>query len=170
MWWRRCPLLVLLLLTPLSLAAGDKQPAYPPPAEVRAAFFKLLDRPKVDLDIRRGKQRMEDNVFIREDSFVSEKKADGTLERVPVLVVQPLDAALRFWPTVIVLHGTGGSKEAMLPFLKELAKRRLAGVAIDARYHGARSGGAKGAKAYNEAIIRAWKTKPGDKHEHPWYY
>jgi pimeloyl-ACP methyl ester carboxylesterase len=43
-------------------------------------------------------------------------------------------------------------------------------VAIDARYHGERSGGAKGAAAYNEAIVRAWKTKAGAAMEHPFYY
>ena len=43
-------------------------------------------------------------------------------------------------------------------------------MAIDARYHGARAGGAKGAAAYNAAIARAWRTKPGQPMEHPFYY
>jgi dienelactone hydrolase len=170
MLWRRCAILLLLLLAPLPLPAGDKQPTYPPPAGVRAAFFKLLDRPKVDLDVRSGKPRKEGGLLISEDSFTSELKDRGEPERVPVLVVQPLDEKPRRRPAVIALHGTGGRKEGMLPFLKELAKRGLIGVAIDARYHGARSGGAKGATAYNEAIVRAWKTRPGAKHEHPFYY
>jgi pimeloyl-ACP methyl ester carboxylesterase len=54
--------------------------------------------------------------------------------------------------------------------MTELARRNIIGVAIDARYHGERSGGAKGADAYNEAITRAWKTKPGQPMEHPFYY
>ena len=43
-------------------------------------------------------------------------------------------------------------------------------MAIDARYHGERAGGKKGAEAYNDAIIRAWQAKAGEKHEHPFYY
>jgi hypothetical protein len=45
----------------------------------------------------------------------------------------------------------------------------MIGVAIDARYHGERSGGAKGASAYVEAITRAWRAKP-EEMEHPFYY
>src|SRR5262249_32193229 len=52
----------------------------------------------------------------------------------------------------------------------DLAKRGIVGVAIDARYHGRRAGGMKGAAAYNAAIIRAWKAKTGEKQEHPFYY
>jgi dienelactone hydrolase len=69
---------------------------------------------------------------------------------------------------VVVLHGTGGTKEDMRPWLLHLAKRGMMGVAIDARYHGERAGGAKGAEAYNEAIVRAWKAKEAQ--EHPFYY
>jgi predicted esterase len=54
--------------------------------------------------------------------------------------------------------------------MKELVKRGMIGVAIDARYHGGRSGGAKGSAAYNEAIVKAWRTKPGEPMEHPFYY
>jgi len=36
-----------LLLRPAFVRADDPKPAYPAPAEVRAAFLKLLDRPKV---------------------------------------------------------------------------------------------------------------------------
>ena len=69
-----------------------------------------------------------------------------------------------------MLHGTGGNKDGQKTWLTDLAKHGIIGVAIDARYHGERAGGAKGATAYNEAIVRAWKTKPGEKHEHPFYY
>ena len=40
-------------------------------------------------------------------TFASEKKADGTVERVPVLVVRP--ATPGRYPVLIVLHGTGGN-------------------------------------------------------------
>jgi predicted esterase len=71
---------------------------------------------------------------------------------------------------VIVLHGTGGSKEKMRPVLEEVARRGMIGVAIDARYHGGRAGGAKGASAYHQAILRAWRAKPGEKHEYPFFF
>jgi dienelactone hydrolase len=73
-------------------------------------------------------------------------------------------------PAVIVLHGTGGTRVGMLPFMKELAERGIIGVAIDARYHGARTTEGKGAAAYNAAVLRAWKTRPGEAMEHPFYY
>jgi predicted esterase len=73
-------------------------------------------------------------------------------------------------PAVVVLHGTGGSKEGQRSWLVNLARRGMIGVAIDARYHGERSGGAKGAAAYNAAIVRAWKSKSPEAQEHPFYY
>ena len=65
---------------------------------------------------------------------------------------------------------TAGSAEGMVGEAKKLAKHGIIGVAIDARYHGGRSGGAKGAAAYNKAITQAWLTKPGQPMEHPFYY
>src|SRR5206468_3804556 len=58
----------------------------------------------------------------------------------------------------------------MLSFMQELQGHNVIGIAIDARYHGERAGGAKGSAAYNQAIARAWKTQPGDPMEHPFYY
>jgi dienelactone hydrolase len=157
-------LVVLLCLCPAAGAGGS-------PAEVKAAFLKLLDRPRVALDVRQEGSTVEGGFAIVRASFASEKKADGTIERVPVLLVRPAKAKGRL-PAVIVLHGTGGNKEAkgVVQFMQDLAKRGIIGVAIDARYHGGRAGGAKGAAAYHAAIVRAWKSKPGEKHEHPFLY
>jgi dienelactone hydrolase len=139
-------------------------------AEVKASFLKMLDRPKAPLDAKITTTKdLGDGTLLEHLTFASEKKLDGTVERVPTLVLKPANADGRL-PAVIVLHGTGGSKDAMVPFLKELAKRGIIGVAIDARYHGERAGGAKGAIAYNEAIVRAWKSRPGEPMEHPFYY
>ncbi len=160
---------LLLLLVPAVRADEPKRPAYPPPAEVREAFRKLLDRPAVPLNVK-ILDTMKDNQFITEHlTFASEKKADGAEERVPVLLIRPAKADKKL-PVVVVLHGTGGNKESQRNLLFDLARRGIIGVAIDARYHGERSGGAKGAAAYNEAIVRAWKAKPGEKQEHPFYY
>jgi dienelactone hydrolase len=72
-------------------------------------------------------------------------------------------------PCVVVLHGTGGNKEGQRGWCQDLAKRGIIGVAIDARYHGDRAAGKKGAERYNEAIAAAWKAKP-EEMEHPFYF
>lgn len=161
----------LLLLMPfcLALARAEEPPAYPAPAEVRAAFLKQLDRPKVPADPQTSENRLDVETLLTERlTIATEKKPDGNLERVPVLIVRPGSGGKR--PAVIVLHGTGGNKDAMKPLLLDLARRGMVGVAIDARYHGERAGGARGSAAYNEAIARAWRAKPGEPQEHPFYF
>jgi dienelactone hydrolase len=156
-------LAVLVTVAPSALAA------YPPPGQVKAAFLKLLDRPRVPLDPETvATKPMGDGFVLEHVRFTSEKKPDGRSERVPVYLVRP--TAAKKLPAVIVLHGTGGSGKSQVAQLVEFAKRGMIGVAIDARYHGERAGGAKGAAAYNQAIVRAWRSKPGAKHEHPFYY
>jgi len=156
-----------VLLIPQGLHAQEIK--YSAPAEVKAAFKKLLDRPKVPLDAKFTSAKTVDGWMLENLTFASEKKAGGDVERVPTILLRP-EKINRRMPAVIVLHGTGGNKESQLAFMKELAKRNIIGVAIDARYHGARANGAKGAAAYNEAITKAWKTKPGEPMEHPFYY
>ncbi len=186
MTWRHSPLVLLLLPTllpaeslsptappqPCAVAWEDDVPSIPKGMdiqEVRASFKKLLDRPIVPLDPRAEPEEKADGLITEKLTFASEKRADGKEERVPVLLVRPAQASKRL-PAVIVLHGTGGNKEGVRDWLTALAKKGIVGVAIDARYHGARANGAKGATAYNEAITRAWQTKPGQAQEHPFYY
>jgi dienelactone hydrolase len=143
---------------------------YPPAAEVKAAFLKQLDRPKVPLDPKtRTRDTNSDGRVVEAVSIASERKSDGSVERVPLLIVRPANAKGRL-PAVIVLHGTGGNKKQMRPLLDELAHRGMIGVALDARYHGERSGGSAGSKAYVAAVTRAWKTPAGQAQEHPFYY
>jgi dienelactone hydrolase len=161
--------LTLLFLVPAARADEPKLPSYPSPVMVREAFRKLLDRPPVPLNVK-VHDTSTDKGFVTEHlSFASEKKGNDEEERVPVLLVRPEKRTSKP-PVVIVLHGTGGNKEGQRGFLADLAKRGIIGVAIDARYHGERAGGAKGSAAYNQAIARAWKAKPGEKQEHPFYY
>jgi dienelactone hydrolase len=164
----RCSCLVLLVVATVS-ADEPRAPSYPPPQKVREAFRKLLDRPAVPLDVAIAETSHAKGLVIEKLSFASEKKSGSGVERVPTLLVRP-EKAKKKLPVVIVLHGTGGNKEKMRGWLDELARRGIIGVAIDARYHGARSGGAKGATAYNQAIVRAWKAKPGEPQEHPFYF
>jgi dienelactone hydrolase len=165
-------LIVLALLPSGLLSAQEPRLEYPPAGEVRDAFVKLLKRPKVLFNVKIEETKKDDDdesILIERLTFVSEKKADETEERVPVLIYRPAKGTKKL-PAVIVLHGTGGDKESQRPYLLHLVKRGIIGIAIDARYHGERSGGAKGAEAYNEAIVKAWKAKDGDPQEHPFYY
>jgi dienelactone hydrolase len=166
---RRCLVLALFVCVLPSLPAQDTTPTYPPPAEVKAAFLKLLDRPRVPLDPKTIETKTKDGFTVEHLTIASEKKADGTEERVPILLVKPAKASKKL-PAVIALHGTGGTKESQQKLLEQLAAKGIIGVAIDARYHGERAGGAKGAKAYNEAITRAWKEKDVSRQEHPFYF
>ena len=167
------PALVYLVLAQVAPAETRVPTDLKPPSEVRAAFLKLLDRPKVPLEVQNELPGTDPKTgdVIELLSFATEKKADGTTERVPVLLVRPAstDAVVKR-PAVIVLHGTGGSKEGMRAWLLALARRGIIGVAIDARYHGDRSGGAKGSAAYVAAITRAWEARTGEPQEHPFYY
>src|SRR5437016_14640441 len=83
---RLVPLFVLLALT-AALFAQEKAPSYPPAAEVKAAFLKLLDRPKVPLDPKTKDTKTDNGLVTEHLSIASEKKADGTIERVPILLI-----------------------------------------------------------------------------------
>ena len=139
-----------------------------PTKEVKLAFEKMLDRPKVEPSAEVRSTKQDENFITENITFASERHGDGTYERVPMLLIKP-KAPTGKLPAVIVLHGTGGNKESQAGLMRDLAKRGIIGVAIDGRYHGERSGGA-GTKAYLEAITQAWRTKPGDPQAHPFYY
>jgi dienelactone hydrolase len=157
----------LCVVAVASPALAARPPLFPD--EVRAAFKKQLDRPAVPLDIRKhGNKKDPDGNPLERISIASEKKASGKVERIPMLVVRPQKARGRR-PAVIVLHDAGGNKESQLPWLSKLAGKGIIGIAFDARYHGERAGGAEGAEAYNEAIVKAWQAA-GDPPEHPLYY
>ena len=75
--------------------------------------------------------------------------ATETVERVPGLAVKLAKTAGRR-PAVMVLHGTGDSKEGMVPLLEAVADRGFLAVAIDGRHHGER---AVGSNDYVRAIL-----------------
>lgn len=167
---RRLPLLLLVaVVLPLpALRSEDKKPL--PPTDARAALLKLLDRPRVPADmLPEADPVTKGGLTYHRRSFASEKKADGTVERVPFLAVAPATMKGKL-PAMIVLHGTGGSKDGVVSWLEEFARQGVVGIAIDARYHGDRSGGAKGSAAYVAAIEKAWRTPAGQPMEHPFYY
>ncbi len=165
-------LLLAVLLTSLSVGLHPplaQSAELLPPEKAKAALLKVLDRPKVPADVKQGPGVASGSLSFSQWSFTSEKKADGTIERVPVLMVSPAGAKGKL-PVMIVLHGTGGNKDSVKSWLEDFAKQGIIGIAIDARYHGDRSGGAKGSAAYVEAITKAWKAPADKPHEHPFYY
>jgi dienelactone hydrolase len=137
-----------------------------PATETRAAFLRLLDRPRVPLAATVQPAVAADG--IREQAFSFAADAHN---RVPGLLLQPAAAlpAGGRRPVVINLHGTGGSKEGQRKLLQELARAGFVAVAIDGRHHGERAPGGKAAKsaAYVDAIRRAW-FEPG--REYPFFY
>jgi dienelactone hydrolase len=161
----------VLLVCLISCAIANTAPAQAiSPKEAKTSFIRLLDRPKIAPDIIEETKPVQKNGLIYTTwSFASEKKADGTIERVPVLTIAPAGKEGKL-PVMIALHGTGGNKDGMASWLEDFARQGIIGVAIDARFHGGRSGGEKGSTAYVAAITRAWKTPPGKPCEHPFYY
>lgn len=163
-------LIVLSFAVCSSRVPANEPPAkYPPAFAVRTAFLKQLDRPRVPLDPRTTKSIHDSSGITTEVlSIASERKADRSIERVPILILRP-EKVVGKMPAVVVLHGTGGTKEGQRGFLVELVKRGIIGVAIDARYHGERASTA-GSQEYVAAIIRAWRIPAGQPQEHPFYY
>ncbi len=166
----------LIVLAAVLLASianpARSQTSIPEPAQVKADFLKLLDRPKVPLDPKSEVVKNASRSLVTEKaSFATEARPDGSIERVPALLVkrEATKPGTKL-PVVIVLHGTGGNKEGSRPWLEALANRGFLAVAIDGRYHGERGQGMVGTKAYNEAITRAWRAKPGEPQAHPFYY
>jgi dienelactone hydrolase len=157
----------LLLVLP-GFAPQAQVPEYPPVAEVREAFLKQLDRPKVAPEPVIVDTKVDGNYVTEQFTIATEKKRSGKVERLPVLLVRPQRPGWKH-PVVVVLHGTGGAKESQRGWLMDLAKNGIMGVAIDARYHGARAEGEKGATRYVRAITEAWKA-PVEEMEHPFYY
>lgn len=127
----------------------------------RQAFLNLIGRPRVPLEPAVKPRSESAETVVEEISFAAEAG-----ERVPALLLKRRTASSRR-PAVIVLHGTGGSKDALVPRLRDLAGRGFVAVAIDGRYHGQRARGAReGMSPYQDAILRAFRTG----REHPFLY
>src|SRR5262249_20334167 len=161
----------IVLVGTVFLPAQALTPRYPQPDEVRAAFRKFLDRTVVPADPRPVSRRVQgDGQAIEDLTIATDTKADGTQERVPMRFVTPAGAGQSRLPTMIVLHGTGGLGGYVKDWLSAFADHGFLAVAIDARYHGDRAGGQRGKAAYEAAALRAWRAKPGERQEHPWFY
>jgi len=158
--------LAWLLMAAVGVAASGDLPsgAEVVPQEsansTRAAFLKLIDRPRVPLAAE-AKTRADGDLAVEDVSFAAQAG-----DRVPALLFRRPDASGRR-PVVIVLHGTGGNKEGLAGRLRDLAKRGFIAVAIDGRYHGARATRTPGQlDPYQAAILAAYRTPK----EHPFLY
>lgn len=137
-------------------------------ADTRADFLRLIDRPRVALDAKEEAPVEKGGLVHLAFSYAVESG-----QRVPGLLVAPAaaptaTAAPVRRPVVISLHGTGGNKESQVTLLTQFAAAGFIAVAIDGRYHGARSHAGKGTADYNEAIVRTFRSGPGP--EHPFYF
>jgi dienelactone hydrolase len=154
-------LVCLWLLAHATQTASPVPAPAQPAAAVRESFLKTIERPRVPLDATSRPRPDSGELAVEDASFAAEAG-----ERVPTLVVKRRDSSGRR-PVVIVLHGTGGSKDGMASRLRDLAAKGFVGVAIDGRYHGARAkGGSEGMPAYQAAMLRAYQTG----REHPFLF
>src|SRR5262245_3472970 len=99
----RIPFLPAILLLSSLLAPSGRSAEPLAPEKAKAAFLKLLDRPKVPADVKEEPGVASGALAFSRWSFASEKKADGTIERVPVLMVSPAGAKGKL-PVMIVLQ------------------------------------------------------------------
>ncbi len=147
--------LVVGFLISAGNAAERSAREIPAAATTRDRFLKLLDRPRVPLGPVEQTPCAEQGLIEQRFEFTSEVG-----QRVPGLLVKAEGANGRL-PAVIVLHGTGGSKEGMRVLLRRIAGRGLIAIAIDGRYAGERTGGGKPGEAYRPAIFAAWQSGQG---------
>lgn len=130
------------------------------PEKTRAAFLKLINRPRVPLASEvKGLPPVGD---LSQEHFTF---AAETNQQVPGTLLKNSKFTGRR-PVVIILHGTGGNKEGMQALLTPYAERGFIAVAIDGRYHGERTKAGTGSAEYSDAILRTYRTGK----EHPFLY
>lgn len=125
-----------------------------------ARLLKMVDRPRVALQAE--SRVVEKTAEWEKQRFTFASEAG---QRVPGIAWKSAGALGRL-PVVIVMHGTGGTKEGNAPLLRELAGRGFLAVAIDGRYHGERSQAGKGSVDYVAAMLRRYRTGK----EYPFLY
>jgi dienelactone hydrolase len=154
----------LLAISLLALQAAATAVADGDAFGTRAAFLHVIDRPRAALKPELAELPPVDGLAKYHLWFNS----DAT-ERVPGYLLLP--DAVKFKgrrPVIIVLHGTGGTKEGgeIANIARKAAHAGFIAAAIDGRFHGERTKAGSGTVEYNEAIARAFRT--GD--AHPFYY
>lgn len=133
--------------------AQEKSTSIAEGTELRGAFLRMIDRPRVPLSPAVKALPDQEGMRYEHFSFASEKE-----QRVPGILLKQPTGGRR--PVVVVLHGTGGNKEGQLDFLKELAAKGFIAVAIDGRFHGERQTGT-GTANYVNAMLQTYRTGKG---------
>ena len=147
----------VLLVALLALSPSLVRSQAPDAARIRAAFLKMIDRPRVPLAPQT--QPRPDAGIYRAEAFSFASEAG---ERVPGVFLTSVRFAGRR-PVVVLLHGTGTRKEEFLAQMRTLADRGFATATIDARHHGAPilpkygSGNAQ----YFAAMLETYRTGKG---------
>src|SRR5579871_1670381 len=124
-------------------------------AERRQAFLKIIQRPLVPLNVKLEAQPQEGGLAVEQLLFSSD-----AANRIDALVYKPASVSGRL-PVVIVLHGTGSTKERMIPLAKDFAKAGVIAVAMDGRFHGPQYGPDNGSDLYFKAMADAYRTGSG---------
>jgi dienelactone hydrolase len=136
--------------------ATDTPAASPQPWQLkRAALLEIIGRPQVPLDAQETARPDDTGLTVQDFSIATD---DST--RINGTSFAPKREGRL--PTVIFLHGTGGSRQDGFGLLRTLAQKGFLGLAIDARYHGA----GVPQSAYFNAISNAYVTGQG----HPFLY
>jgi dienelactone hydrolase len=147
-----CVLALAGLFVAVSFPAGA-QPASNP--KLLSAFRKEFKRPAVALAPQVTSGREGNGVRFEKITISSENGV-----RVPILLATPTASAITRHPVVICLHGLGGNKEGFTGDLQDYARRGFVACALDARYHGERSGD------LSKAMAEAFRT--GKEHPYLW--
>lgn len=153
---RGCILPLLLLLVCVQALADA--------TDTREALLGLVDRPRVELAPQL--REIEAAKGFRKFHFTIAADAE---QRIPGHLLKSSDTRFRGKrPAVIVLHGTGGTKEGnqVVEIARRLATVGFVAITIDGRHHGERTREGSGVAEYYEAIAQAWRTGK----EHPFYY
>jgi dienelactone hydrolase len=146
---------MLALVALLAMSPSISFAQAPDASRIRAAFLKMIDRPRVALAPETQRRADSERYRAEQFSFASE-----TSERVPGIFIKSASAKDRR-PVVIFLHGTGGRKEEFLATMRTFADRGFATAAIDARHHGARITRGAGNEQYYAAMIETFRTGQG---------
>ena len=134
---------------------------------IRDTVERLITRPRVAGAVAPTRVSSVESGGLLEEVWRVQSEP-GALGVVPVLCVQEATraaAASVELPVVFVLHGTGGSKEQMLPFLRKYAHLGYLACSIDSRYHGERGSRAD----YTAALLAAFDANAAEEEnaQHP---
>lgn len=148
---KACIAVALTMFFPAPVSAQNLNGV--PLSSTRTEFLKVLDRPRVPLAPEIKTLPDLEGLTYEHFTFSSEQG-----QRVPGILLKKPGSGRR--PVVVVMSGTGGTKEGQLAVLKTLAGLGFLAVSIDGRYHGERQTGT-GATQYVAAMLETYRTGKG---------